>query len=131
MAAQARLRPPHRPRRSRMARRARPARTSGTHSNPHRYIDMPEDIRLEEEAQKRKDRPCGVTLDDFRAYMPMHAYIYMPTGEMWPGESVNSRLPPIRIGADENSKPKLTSASAWLDRNKPVEQMTWARGSPH
>jgi Family of unknown function (DUF5906) len=98
--------------------------------NPHRYIDTPQDIRLEEEAQKRKDLPCGVTLDDFRAYMPMHAYIYMPTGEMWPGESVNSRLPPIRIGADEDGKPKFTSASAWLDRNKPVEQMTWAPGSP-
>lgn len=40
--------------------------------NPHRYIDTPQDIRLEEEAQKRKDLPCGVTLDDFRAYMPMH-----------------------------------------------------------
>jgi hypothetical protein len=98
--------------------------------NPHRYIDTPQDIRLEEEAQKRKDLPCGVTLDDFRAYMPMHAYIYMPTGEMWPGESVNSRLPPIRIGADEDGKPKFTCASAWLDRNKPVEQMTWAPGSP-
>jgi Family of unknown function (DUF5906) len=98
--------------------------------NPHRYIDTPQDICLEEEAQKRKDLPCGVTLDDFRAYMPMHAYIYMPTGEMWPGESVNSRLPPIRIGADEDGKPRFASASAWLDRNKPVEQTTWAPGSP-
>ena len=33
-----------------------------------------------------------VTLDDFYAYMPMHQYIFAPTGDMWPGSSVNQRL---------------------------------------
>jgi hypothetical protein len=70
----------------------------------------------------------GVSLDDFHAYMPMHGYIYVPTREMWPAASVNARIPPIVIGADKDRK--TISASAWLDRNKPVEQMTWAPGLP-
>ena len=33
--------------------------------------------------------------NDFRAYMPTHSYIYMPTRDMWPGGSVNARVPPV------------------------------------
>jgi hypothetical protein len=33
----------------------------------------------------------GVSINDFRAYMPMHLYIYMPTREMWPAISVDAR----------------------------------------
>jgi hypothetical protein len=39
--------------------------------------------------------------------------------------SVNARIPPIDIGGG-----KTISASAWLDRNSPVEQMTWHPGLP-
>ena len=67
----------------------------------------------------------GVSLDDFYAYMPMHCYIYAPSREMWPASSVNARIPPIP-GPDG----KGVAASAWLDRHKPVEQMTWAPGLP-
>jgi hypothetical protein len=35
----------------------------------------------------------GVSLDDFYAYMPMHAYIFAPSGELWPASSVDSRFP--------------------------------------
>jgi hypothetical protein len=66
----------------------------------------------------------GVSLHDFYAYMPSHSYIFAPTGEMWPAISVNSRVPPVTIGD------KTISPSTWLDRNKPVEQMTWAPGRP-
>jgi len=79
----------------------------------------------------------GVTLDDFHAYMPEHSYIFVPSRDMWPASSVNARIAPIpmldRNGkpiVDENGKPKRTSASAWLDRNKPIEQATWAPGLP-
>ncbi len=79
----------------------------------------------------------NVTLDDFLAYMPSHQYIFMPTREMWPAKSVNARIAPIPLTdkdgdpvTDEDGKPKKLSASAWLDRNKPVEQMTWAPGQP-
>jgi len=52
--------------------------------------------------------------EDFYAYMPMHQYIYIPTRELWPALSVNSRL-----GDDFNM---------WIDSERHVEQMTWAPG---
>jgi hypothetical protein len=67
----------------------------------------------------------GVSVEDFHALMPMHSYIFTPSREMWPASSVNSRIPPIPIGDG-----KTMPANAWLDRNKPVEQMTWAPGLP-
>jgi hypothetical protein len=71
-----------------------------------------------------------VSLDDFYAYMPSHGYIYIPSRDMWPGGSVNARIPPIAIGVDKDRKEKFISAAAWLDRNRPVEQMTWSPGDP-
>jgi hypothetical protein len=68
----------------------------------------------------------GVTVNDFHAYMPMHNYIFAPSRDMWPASSVNSRIPPIPTG--ENGKEKLMPASAWLDQNRSVEQITWAPG---
>jgi hypothetical protein len=67
---------------------------------------------------------AGVSLSDFYALMPMHSYIFTPSREMWPASSVNARIAPIPIGQ------KTMQANAWLDRNKPVEQMTWAPGLP-
>lgn len=68
------------------------------------------------------DTASGVSLHDFHAYMPMHSYIFMPTREAWPASSVNNRIPPIMQGG------KSITASAWLDKNRSVEQMTWAPG---
>jgi hypothetical protein len=72
----------------------------------------------------------GVVVDDFRAYMPMHNYIFMPSRDLWPSSSVNARVPPIVIGHDEDGEPVTIPASVWLDQNRPVEQMTWAPGLP-
>jgi Family of unknown function (DUF5906) len=85
--------------------------------------------------------PCeegtGVTIDDFIAYMPSHVYIFMPSREPWPAASVNARVGqmPVLTKAgkpkkDKNGEPKMMAASAWLDQNRPVEQMTWAPGFP-
>jgi hypothetical protein len=63
----------------------------------------------------------AVSLSDFFSYMPMHRYIFAPSRELWPASSVNSRLGPVN---------EDKSASAWLDENQPVEQMTWAPGLP-
>jgi hypothetical protein len=79
-----------------------------------------------------------ISLDDFFAYMPMHNYIHTPTRAHWPGASVNARLPDVQVtnaGGHpvmdaKTGKPKTLSPSAWLDKNKPVEQMTWAPGLP-
>jgi len=69
--------------------------------------------------------------------MPTHSYLFVPTRQTWAGSSVSSRIPPqVLIGhdgkpvLDDNGKPKTISASTWLDRNRPVEQMTWAPGKP-
>jgi Family of unknown function (DUF5906)/Bifunctional DNA primase/polymerase, N-terminal len=72
----------------------------------------------------------GVSLDDFYAYMPLHAYIYSPARDVWPAASVNARIPPILAAVDHRSEPKTIKANTWLDKNKPVEQMTWAPGLP-
>jgi hypothetical protein len=87
--------------------------------------------------QDKKSRDTGVSLNDFRAYMLMNNYIYMPTRDPWPKTSVNARLGKVQL-VDANGQPVLNdagepekiSASLWLDRNKSVEQMTWAPGLP-
>lgn len=66
-----------------------------------------------------------VAVDDFYAYMPMHNYIFVPTRDTWPGSSINARIPPIACGGETKIK-----ASDWLDKFKPVEQMTWIPGEP-
>jgi Family of unknown function (DUF5906) len=95
----------------------------------------------EDEFTEEVSEPCadghGVALEDFVAYMPTHAYLFKPCREFWAGSSVNARLPRVEV-LDANGKPKLdklskvitTSASTWLDRNAPVEQMTWCPGLP-
>jgi hypothetical protein len=79
----------------------------------------------------------GVSRLDFHAYMVEHAYIYAPTGDLWPAVSVNARVPPIAFVdkdgnpvLDEDGNQKKMAASTWLDRNRPVEQMTWIPGEP-
>jgi hypothetical protein len=79
----------------------------------------------------------GVLREDFHAYMPMHTYIFAPSGQMWPAASVNARIPPVpvldgdgRPVLDEEGKPKIQAANQWLDKNRAVEQMTWAPGLP-
>jgi hypothetical protein len=91
----------------------------------------------EHHAKETEREKYGVSLDDFHAYMPMHAFIHAPSREMWPGSSVNSRLPPVALTdakgqpvLDDKGNPKAMSATAWLDKHKPVEQMTWAPGLP-
>jgi hypothetical protein len=69
--------------------------------------------------------------------MPSHNYIFAPSREFWPASSVNARIPPVPL-MDAEGKPVLTpkgepetiAASAWLDKNHAVEQMTWCPGLP-
>jgi hypothetical protein len=77
-----------------------------------------------------------LTLHDFYAYMPMHKYIFIPSREIWPAASVNSRVAQMPIMVDgvpklnDKGKPEFMGASTWLDRYRAVEQMTWAPGMP-
>ena len=93
-------------------------------------------LRVESQAEVASDGE-GVSLQDFRAYMPQHNYIYMPTREMWVGASVNSRLPKIPL-TNLDGTPKLKkdgqqetmTPTCYLDKERPVEQITWAPGLP-
>jgi hypothetical protein len=87
--------------------------------------------RLAATVEGETDRRAGsdrqgepVTLESFWAYMPMHQYIFEPAGELWPAASVNARLGTVCADGEE------LAASKWLDRHRPVEQMTWAPGEP-
>jgi hypothetical protein len=64
--------------------------------------------------------PQTATVDDFYAYLPQHEYMFVPTRTLWPAATVNSIL-------NVNSK---VSASTFLDRTKPLHQMTWWPGKP-
>jgi hypothetical protein len=101
-------------------------------SAEQRYDDARDERRKKFQAQRASspDHSAAIGLDDFYAYMPMHSYIYTPCREMWPSASVNARIAPVRVGADQNGKPIEIHASTWLDQNRPVEQMTWAPGLP-
>lgn len=79
---------------------------------------------------KKKNKPKStgnakpdLSLDDFRAHMPDHRYIFIPTRDMWPSSSVDARVPWPKDSEDKAMRP-----SHWLDSNAAVEQMTWAPG---
>jgi hypothetical protein len=86
--------------------------------------------------------PRQARLEDFNAYLPTHSYVHMPTRQLWPAISIDSRLPPMQLfkadgsamtkvdhrTKNKDAKPVFVPASRWLDQNKPLEQMTWAPG---
>jgi hypothetical protein len=79
----------------------------------------------------------GVGLGDFYAHMLTHSYIFAASGETWPGASVDARIAPVPLldaegnpVAGKDGKPRRVAASQWLDRNRPVEQVTWVPGEP-
>jgi hypothetical protein len=109
--------------------------------SPRRAVSLdemtPDDVQDEDVPSAAAALNPTVTLDDFYAYMPAHAYIFMPTRELWPAASVDARVPPQPLLdshgdpiLDRDAKPRTVKASRWLDANKPVEQMTWAPGEP-
>jgi hypothetical protein len=78
-----------------------------------------------------------ISRNDFWAFMPQHSYIYVPTRDFWPASSVNAQVPPVALTdqagnpiKDKKGNEILIPASAWLDKNQHVEQMTWAPGEP-
>jgi hypothetical protein len=77
-----------------------------------------------------------INLSDFRAYLPVHNYIFMPCREPWPAASIDAVFPP-QVLTDAAGNPVMKggkvqklAASRWLDRNQPAHQMTWAPGMP-
>jgi hypothetical protein len=90
-------------------------------------LNMPTEDNVEQSASPKK----AAMLEHFRAYMPEHRFIYMPTGELWPAASVNKGLKKIPTGrVNDKGKEIFEPASDWIVRNRPVQQMTWAPGEP-
>ena len=97
--------------------------------------EIPEEPERVTPKEKRKSNGDGnaeaaeyqgtLSVENFYAYMPMHNYIFAPTRETWPASSVNARIPAIK--GDDG---KTISASAWIDKNRPVEQLSWIPGEP-
>jgi hypothetical protein len=71
----------------------------------------------------------GVQLEDFWAHMPSGSFIFEPTGDFWPGSSVNTRIAGTSI-TRKDGKVETLPATVWLARNRPVEASTWAPGQP-
>jgi len=69
-------------------------------------------------------QPGKFSVEDFYAFMPMHNYVFLPTREYWPGSSVNAQV------LKKKMPHGLMDASAWLDRHRHVEQVTWFPGAP-
>lgn len=86
--------------------------------------------------QPDDDQP--VSMEDFCRYLIQpNAYFFIPCRELWPGSSVNARLPTVPVltksgqpKRDTNGKPIYMSASKWIDNNRRVEQATWHPGLP-
>src|SRR5262245_1264352 len=83
--------------------------------------------------------PEGVNLNNFFSLMNKSGacYIFSPCRDFWPAKSVNARLPPMPVltksgtpKRDANGKIVYQSASTWLDKNRPIELVTWAPGLP-
>jgi hypothetical protein len=72
----------------------------------------------------------AIGLDDFYAVPASSQFLFMPTRELWPGDSVNGVLPPVRTAAKRNGKWVTLKPTAWLKQYRRVEQITWAPGLP-
>jgi hypothetical protein len=67
-----------------------------------------------------------ISRDDFYFHMPSFKFLFEPTFEFWPKESVDARLPMVLVETPDGEKP--IKASAWLGRNRPLDQTTWLPG---
>jgi hypothetical protein len=85
--------------------------------------DTPSTCKTKNKPKSAGNAKRDLSLDDFRAHMPDHRYIFIPTRDMWPASSVDARVDwPV------NSEGNDIKPSKWLDSNAAVEQMTWAPG---
>ena len=90
-----------------------------------------------EDVAEASPEGSGVTLADFRAYVPTHSYIFTPCSTAWVAAGVDACLPPVPV-LTKNGQPKRDKhgklitipATRWLDRNQRVEGLTWDPGQP-
>ena len=68
----------------------------------------------------------GPGVSDFWAYMPTHRYLNIHTRDTWPVESVNGF---ITHWPTDEATGKVMKPSAFLDKYRPVHQVTWWPGA--
>lgn len=131
---------------------SRPNGINGANGQDHQVLPL--EVYLEEQRREligSLDLPDPtsekgpVTVKDFYAYMPAHSYLFVPTGDLWPASSVNTRCEPplgpdgqratMKIprkskGGEVKFEEVPIPVSTWLDKNHPVEQMSWVPGDP-
>jgi hypothetical protein len=78
-----------------------------------------------------------VDIDEFVAFSPTHTFIHTLTGRFWSTTAVNARLKPLELldakglpVRGKDGKPLTIKATTWLDRNRAVDDVTWAPGEP-
>jgi hypothetical protein len=75
--------------------------------------------------------PAKLRLKDFWMHAPSYQFIFAKTGDLWPGSSVDSRVPGSPTGeVDSRGKEKLEPAHSVIARTRCVEQLTWYPGEP-
>jgi hypothetical protein len=72
----------------------------------------------------------AIGLDDFYAVPASNQFLFMPTRELWPSESVNGILPPIQTAVKRNGAWVTIKPTVWLKQYRRVEQLTWVPGLP-
>lgn len=78
-------------------------------------------VKIERPVQEESPSapPKNLRHEQLYAYLPEHKYIHRPTRDLWPAASVDGHI--------RGKRDKLR-ASAWLDKNRAVTQMTWWPG---
>lgn len=66
--------------------------------------------------------------EDFFAHLPDHSYIHRATRKPWVKAGVDSAVPPVYVGTDDDGEPKYQAPSLWLDQHRAVHQQLWAPG---
>ena len=74
-------------------------------------------------ADVRSAHSC-IGLEDFYAVPGSSQYMFMPTRELWPSESVNGILPPVRMRYKLNGKFVMLKPASRLRQHRRVEQIT-------
>lgn len=72
----------------------------------------------------------AIGLDDFYAIPASSQFMFMPTRELWPADSVDGILPLIQMPTKRNGKWVMLKPGKWLKQYRRVEQITWCPGLP-
>lgn len=81
-----------------------------------------ESVGSRKSVNESSDSAEVIRINDFYAYLPEHKYLYVPARALWPASAVNGKLPSVQIDG------KNISPSAYLDKYRSIEQLTWHPG---